>query len=215
MKISTIILLVTLVICGMLVTQEQNTLDTTTQEKGIPNTTAQRILNYTQKFNDDENSEPLVNFDHYKDLMVEVEKHREARLINLETFRKMSEEEDVIILDARAEDLYKRRHIKGAVNLPFTKFTYFNLKRVIPNPETKILIYCNNNIQNDPINFASKISPPKYNESLMLALNIPTYINLYGYGFKNVYELDDVINILKSIEDPEYIQFEGTDFPEK
>jgi hypothetical protein len=27
-----------------------------------------------------------------------------------------------------------------------------------------------------------------------VALNIQTFINLYGYGYKNVYELGDVIN---------------------
>lgn len=31
-----------------------------------------------------------------------------------------------------------------------------------------------------------------------LALNIPTFINLYGYGYKNIYELGDMI----SVDDP-------------
>jgi hypothetical protein len=39
----------------------------------------------------------------------------------------------------------------------------------------------------------------------MLALNIPTYINLYGYGYRNVYELNELINV----SDPS-IKFEGT-----
>ena len=38
-----------------------------------------------------------------------------------------------------------------------------------------------------------------------MALNIPTYINLYGYGYKNVYELDELVNV----GDPR-IKFEGT-----
>ena len=30
---------------------------------------------------------------------------------------------------------------------------------------------------------------------LMLALNVPTFINLYGYGYRNVYELGELVNI--------------------
>ena len=204
MKTSTFIFFGMIVICSV-IAQESNT----------TNDTLERIENFTEDFNTSEDSKPLVSFDDYKGLVHKVEKHREKRMIDLETFVKMSEEEDVIILDARAEDLYKSSHIKGAVNLPFTKFTQQNLMRVIPNPETKILIYCNNNIQNDPINFALKTAIPANNQPLMLALNIPTYINLYGYGYKNVYELNDVIDVLVSRMDTSYIQFEGTSVPEK
>jgi hypothetical protein len=41
---------------------------------------------------------------------------------------------------------------------------------------------------------------------ITLALNIPTYINLFGYGYKNVYELSELISIYDS-----RIQFEGTE----
>ncbi|MFT5779627.1 MAG: hypothetical protein ACI837_002586 [Crocinitomicaceae bacterium] len=40
---------------------------------------------------------------------------------------------------------------------------------------------------------------------ITLALNIPTYINLFGYGYRNVYELKDLV----SVNDPR-IAFEGT-----
>lgn len=39
----------------------------------------------------------------------------------------------------------------------------------------------------------------------MMALNIPTYINLYGYGYRNVYELHELVDV----KDPR-IEFEGT-----
>jgi hypothetical protein len=42
--------------------------------------------------------------------------------------------------------------------------------------------------------------------SITLALNIPTYINLYGYGYKNVYELSELVGTY----DPR-IQFEGSE----
>lgn len=41
---------------------------------------------------------------------------------------------------------------------------------------------------------------------ITLALNIPTYINLYGYGYQNVYELSELV----VVSDPR-IQFEGTE----
>lgn len=77
------------------------------------------------------------------------------------------------------------------------------------------LIYCNNNFDDDQINFASKMAMPDKNKPMaqfksqekpiMLALNIPTYINLYGYGYYNLYELAELVNV----NDPR-IQFEGT-----
>ena len=39
----------------------------------------------------------------------------------------------------------------------------------------------------------------------MMALNIPTYVNLYGYGYRNVYELNELVKV----SDPR-ITFEGT-----
>ena len=41
---------------------------------------------------------------------------------------------------------------------------------------------------------------------ITLALNIPTYINLYGYGYRNVFELSELVYT----NDPR-IQFEGTE----
>jgi hypothetical protein len=38
-----------------------------------------------------------------------------------------------------------------------------------------------------------------------MALNIPTYVNLYGYGYQNVYELNELVNV----NDPRII-FEGS-----
>ncbi|HNB99804.1 MAG TPA: rhodanese-like domain-containing protein, partial [Leptospiraceae bacterium] len=114
----------------------------------------------------------------------------------------------VIILDTRSPAMYKSKHIKGAVHLNFSDFTQRNLARVIPSFDTKVLIYCNNNFEDDQVNFASKIAaPPVANNTtpITLALNIPTYINLYGYGYKNVYELKELV----SVRD-ERISFEGT-----
>ncbi len=77
------------------------------------------------------------------------------------------------------------------------------------------MIYCNNNFVGDPIDFATKkYEPNKIIETqilsnrkpVMLALNIPTHINLFGYGYKNIYELDELVNVNDS-----RIKFEGTE----
>lgn len=149
-----------------------------------------------------------VDFDAYEKLTAEVKEYRKDRLLSLADFLKMSQEKDVIILDTRSEAMYKAKHVKGAVNLCFSDFTQQNLDRLIRNPNTKILIYCNNNFDNDDIYFVTKAARPnipKKDKELTLALNIPTFINLYGYGYKNVYELADLVSVFDT-----RIKFEGT-----
>ena len=151
-----------------------------------------------------------VDFDSYQTLVAEVNEHRKSRLVDLNSFLELAKSEDVIILDARSERMYLRKHIKGAVNLNFSEFTQETLAELIPSYETKILIYCNNNFDDDAINFPTKMFIPdeisSNQSSLMLALNVPTYINLYGYGYRNIYELSELV----SVRDLR-LEFEGTD----
>ena len=159
-----------------------------------------------------------VSFDDFKGLVAEVESHRAGRLIDLNTFIQMSKESGVIILDSRSTFRFDRIHVKGARHLAFTDFTQDNLQKVIPSFETKILIYCNNNFDGNQTDFASKIALPRpksgaavakqfaaQEKPLMMALNIPTYINLFGYGYRNVYELHELVKV----NDPR-IAFEGS-----
>jgi len=165
-----------------------------------------------------------VSFDDFKTLVAEVETHRASHLIDLNTFLKMSKEPGVIILDSRSAFRFDRIHVKGATHLAFTDFTQDNLKRVIPTFETTVLIYCNNNFDGNQTDFPSKIALPRQSDLLhpkpantaasqfsiqkkpiMMALNIPTYINLYGYGYRNVYELHELVKV----NDPR-ITFEGS-----
>jgi hypothetical protein len=154
---------------------------------------------------------PFVSFDDYDKLMKEVKEHRSTRLVDLHAFVKMAGENGVIILDTRSDSMYNSKHIKGAIHLNFSDFTQKSLAEIIPSTDTKILIYCNNNFEDDEKNFPTKISLPREKikgggeKSITLALNIPTYINLYGYGYKNVYELSELI----SVSNPG-IEFEGT-----
>jgi hypothetical protein len=105
--------------------------------------------------------------------------------------------------------------LKGAKHLSFTDFTQENLAAVIPDFQTKTLIYCNNNFDGNQTDFASKIALPRRDNEksqivsqekpVMMALNIPTYINLYGYGYRDIYELDELVSVRDS-----RIVFEGT-----
>ena len=133
-----------------------------------------------------------VDFNAYLDLAKEVQIYRKDRMVNLLTFLEYAKDKNTIILDTRSKQMYDQKHIKGAININFSDFTQKNLNALIPDPNTRILIYCNNNIDNDLQNFQTKAVIPrarlyqKTNEKpLTLALNIPTFINLYGYGFKH------------------------------
>lgn len=164
-----------------------------------------------------------VSFQDYENLIAQVKNHRAERLVTLKEFLEKSQDENTIILDTRSKAMYDRKHIKGAINLNFSDFTQMNLSRVIPHNKTKILIYCNNNFLDDNFHFPSKeLRPLKIqtvgnknsdaqksnseNKEITLALNIPTYINLYGYGYKNVYELSQLISSVNKKD----IEFEGT-----
>ena len=131
-----------------------------------------------------------VDIEKFLNLSVEAKNHRAQRLVSLDEFIQMSKEPKTIVLDTRSKKMFDMRHIKGAVHLNFSDFTAAKLEKVIPNKETRILIYCNNNFIDDPRDMDLK-SPP-------LALNIPTFINLFGYGYENIYELGSFVSVKSS-----------------
>lgn len=152
-----------------------------------------------------------VDFDVFEKLTKEVKEYRKNRLVSLAVFNEYAKDKNTIILDTRSAEMYKRKHVKGAINLNFSDFTQYSLASIIRSTSTRILIYCNNNFDNDPINFATKSAKPVIRfpvskKLVTLALNIPTFINLYGYGYKNVYELADYVSVFDKA-----IAFEGTD----
>jgi hypothetical protein len=99
----------------------------------------------------------------------------------------MSREPGTIVLDARSRQKYDEMHVKGAINLSFPDIAIESLERTLPDKNARILIYCNNNFQNAPGPFPSKLPSA--------SLNISTYIALYDYGYRNVYELGPLIDI--------------------
>ncbi len=130
---------------------------------------------------------PLIDYGGFAALTDEVQAYRAARLVSLDEFKRMAAEEGTLVLDARSADAYASGHIEGAVNLPFTDFTAAKLQIMIGDPNRRILIYCNNNFTNDV--------EPVPTKAVQLALNIQTFVNLYGYGFRNVYELGEAVDL--------------------
>jgi rhodanese-related sulfurtransferase len=133
-----------------------------------------------------ESTEAQIDFSGFQSLAQEVSSYRAGRLVSLAQFQAMAREPNTIILDARSADAYRQGHIEGALNLSLTDFTAPALAAAIRDPNTRILIYCNNNFENN--------AQPVVLKRVELALNIQTFINLYGYGYRNVYELGEVVN---------------------
>lgn len=127
-----------------------------------------------------------INYSGFRDLTREVEAYRQGRLVTLADFQLMAREPNTIVLDARSANAYAEGHIDGAINLPFTDFTDQSLREALRDPNVRILIYCNNNFSNN--------ASPVVLKRVELALNIQSFINLYGYGYRNVYELGEVVD---------------------
>lgn len=122
---------------------------------------------------------------------------RAKRTLDSKAFLEMMGRDDVVLLDTRSASAFRMKHLAGAVHLNFSDFTAEKLAKLIPSKDTAILIYCNNNLRGDQVAFPTKLAP--------MALNIPTFINLYGYGYRNVYELGALVEVT----DPRFV-FEGT-----
>jgi len=129
---------------------------------------------------------PAIDMDGYLKVSKEAAEHRATRRVSEDEFNRMAAESGTIVLDARSAEKYKLMHVKGAVNLSFPDITIESLKKTIPDKDTRILIYCNNNFRNSERAFPSKMPTA--------SLNLSTYIALYNYGYRNVYELAPLID---------------------
>jgi hypothetical protein len=128
---------------------------------------------------------PQIDINGYLKVSQEAAKHRETRRLTEADFIKMSTEPNTIILDCRSKAMFDLQHIKGAINLTFADIAVETLKQTLPDKNTRILIYCNNNFPNSRA-FLSKAPTA--------SLNISTYIALFNYGYKNVYELGPLVD---------------------
>lgn len=133
---------------------------------------------------------PAIDMEGYLKVSREAARHRATRRVSEEDFMRMAREPNTIVLDARSAEKYRELHVKGAMSLPFPDIAVESLARMIPDKNTRILIYCNNNFAEAEQPFPRKMASA--------SLNISTYIALYNYGYRNVYELAPLIELSKS-----------------
>jgi hypothetical protein len=133
---------------------------------------------------------PAIDAEGYLRVARKATRLRADRRISEAEFIRMSREPGTVVLDARSREKYDELHIRGAVNLSFPDITAAELARLIPDPGTRILIYCNNNFDNAEEPFPRKLASA--------SLNLSTFTALYDYGYRNVYELGPLIDIRRS-----------------
>ena len=102
-------------------------------------------------------SNPNIDMQAYLRVASEAAGYRESRRLTEDEFIRMSREPGTVILDARSHEKYDTLHIKGAINLSFPDITVESLDRTLPDKDTRILIYCNNNFVGDQKAFPTKM----------------------------------------------------------
>jgi phage shock protein E len=131
---------------------------------------------------------PLIDFQGHLLLVQQTQPIRAKRLLSLDNFKAKAAEPNVLVLDARSQSAFSEGHIAGAVNLPLPDFNAESLRQIIgANPSRPILIYCNNNFTNNVRPVPTKV--------VQVALNIQTFINLRAYGYENVWELGEAVDM--------------------
>lgn len=140
----------------------------------------------------------LIDYSGFQKIVDTSNKERETHRLTEDQFLGEMAHKNVVVLDARSANMYQLRHIKGAINLPFTDFTASSLSKVLLSKDIKILIYCNNNFLGNPTAFASKMPPA--------SLNLSTYTSLKAYGYDDIYELGPLLDVKTT-----KIPFEGSE----
>src|SRR5260221_9720793 len=129
---------------------------------------------------------PAIDMQGYLKVSSEAAQYRATRRLSEADFLRMSGEPGTIVLDARSKQKYDLLHVKGAINLSFPDITVASLAATLPDKNARILIYCNNNFRNNQPAFPTKMATA--------SLNLSTYIALYTYGYRNVYELAPLLD---------------------
>jgi hypothetical protein len=130
---------------------------------------------------------PAIDMEGYLKVAREAARHRESHRVTEEDFLQMSREPGTVVLDARSREKYDQLHVKGALNLSFPDIAVESLKTALPDRKARILIYCNNNFRGADGPFPSKLPTA--------SLNLSTFIALYNYGYRNVWELGPLVDV--------------------
>jgi hypothetical protein len=139
----------------------------------------------------------LIDYQGFVSDAFKVAAQREQRRLTEDQFIRAVSQPGTILFDARSNEKFRMLHLKGATHLSLPDITADELKKLIPEKNTRVLIYCNNNFENEPAAFPSKAA--------RASLNIYTFNTLFSYGYTNVYELGPLIDIHGT-----RLKFEGT-----
>jgi hypothetical protein len=134
---------------------------------------------------------PAIDTAGYLNAAIAALAYRDSRRLSEEDFVRYAREPGTVVLDARSREKFDELHIAGAINLSFPDIAIASLRRAIPSRATRILIYCNNNFRGAESPFPSKLPAA--------SLNLSTFIALYTYGYRNVWELGPQIDLERTI----------------
>ena len=112
---------------------------------------------------------------------------RERRRVSEAEFVRMRREPGTVVLDARSKEKYDELHVEGALHLSFPDIAIESLAALLPDKDVRILIYCNNNFRGAERAFPKKLASA--------SLNLSTFVALYDYGCRNVWELGPLIDV--------------------
>lgn len=114
-----------------------------------------------------------VSFDQYKHGIQKI--NWKAHEISFEQFKKESQNRSVVILDLRSEAEYKEGHFKGA-RLMGADIKEEKLKQLVPNKQSKIIVYCTNTF------FPSR----------RISLNNVCLPQIIALGYPNVFVIEEI-----------------------
>ncbi len=114
-----------------------------------------------------------VSFDQYKNGIAKID--WKAHEISFEQFKKESQNSGVVILDLRSEAEYKEGHFKGA-RLMGADIKEEKLKQLVPNKQSKIIVYCTNTF------FPSR----------RISLNNVCLPQIIALGYPNVFVIEEI-----------------------
>lgn len=136
------------------------------------------------------------DFDSFVKVANMVQHERAQRLLSAKQFVQMASEPGTVVLDARSESSFELVRVKGSKNLPYTNFGEATLNKLIPTHQTKILIYCRNNLDSKSLEKLELLDnePQIVAKQPAAGLNVPVAITLRIYGYENVWELDDIVD---------------------
>lgn len=133
---------------------------------------------------------PAIDMPAFLRLAAEAATARASHRVSEREFLRLRALPGTIVLDARSREKYDLLHVRGALHLDFADIALESLARLIPDRATRILIYCNNNFSGAEDPFPLKLPPA--------SLNLSTYVALYTYGYRNVYELGPQVELARS-----------------